>query len=188
MIAMPEAVLEFWFGRPPLTQREAWFKKSPEFDAAIRARFLDTHAAAMSGVLAHWCAKPRGALAYVVVLDQFSRNMFRDTPAAFASDSRALAASKDIVWRRWDRAMHPFERQFAYLPFEHAEDPAMQIESLRYFGALEAFAETRGLSEWAEKHAVIVERFGRFPHRNEILGRVSTPEEHAFLLQPGSAF
>ncbi len=124
----------------------------------------------------------------MLVLDQFTRNAYRDTPAAFAGDARALATAQDAVERGLDRSLKPFGRWFLYMPFEHAEDSAAQQRSLALFGAL---AEDSGLAaplEWAQKHADVIARFGRYPHRNAILGRTSTPEEVAFLSQPGSRF
>ena len=184
----PDDVYAFWFGPTPGVERAEWFKKSPDFDAAIRERFAATHDHVQRGNADNWLAAPRGALAYVIVLDQFSRNMYRDTPRAFASDDSALGAARKIVANGWDQTLLPRERQFVYLPFEHAEDPAMQAESMRLFGELESLPETKGLLEWARKHAVIIERFGRFPHRNALLGRVSTADEIEFLKQADSSF
>jgi uncharacterized protein (DUF924 family) len=191
-VAGPDEVLTFWFGSDPNAVpdevRERWFRKSDAFDGLCRERFLPTHEAAASGLLDHWRATPRGSLALVIVLDQLSRNMFRGTPRSFASDPAALAIAQDIVWRRWDSLLAPVERSFAYLPFEHSERLSMQRESVRLFARLVAYPETAGLLDWANRHCEIVARFGRFPHRNAILGRVTTAEEAAFLLTPGSAF
>ena len=132
--------------------------------------------------------KPRGALARILLLDQFTRNAFRDTPRAFAGDAEALATAIETVDAGLDRTLDRYERSFLYLPFEHAEDLAMQERSLALFGELARDTGDRASLEWAEKHAVIVRRFGRYPHRNAILGRASTPEEIAFLEQPGSSF
>lgn len=185
----PEDVLAFWFDADaPDRARPEWFRKSPEFDEAIRARFGATHAEALRGGLTDWEAPLRARLALIIVLDQFSRNLHRDSPLAFAGDSRALALARRTVEEGGDRRLLPLERQFVYLPFEHAEDRASQRESLRLFDLLEAFPETRGLGEWARRHAVIIDRFGRFPHRNAALGRASAPEEIAFLAEPGSRF
>lgn len=185
-------VLAFWFGEPGAPAhgqpRPAWFRKDPAFDGEIRRRFLALHARAALGECDRWRADPDGLLALILVLDQFSRNLYRDDPRAFSQDTAALACAQEMIGRGWDAARLPVERQFAYLPFEHAEDLAMQDRSVELFSALEAFAETKGLTEWAEKHRVIVRRFGRFPHRNAALGRESTPEEIAFLEEPGSRF
>lgn len=184
------AVLAFWFGDPPATEARAeWFRKDPAFDAQIRERFGATLDAALQGGLRDWDTTPQGALARIVVLDQFTRNGFRDTPRAFAGDALALAAAQALVAGGADRALGPWQRQFVYLPFEHAEDLAQQQQALALFGALAAeHPQTAELRVWAQKHHDIVARFGRFPHRNAILGRASTAEETAFLSQPGSRF
>ena len=192
MDAEAQRVLDFWFGAAGSPQagarRPEWFRKSDDFDAAIRAQFQGTWEQAAAGALGRWEAAARGLLALIVVLDQFPRNMFRGSPRAFATDAPALAAAKRMVNLGWDRELAPLERQFAYLPFEHAEDLAAQQRSVQLFGALAQDPAHVDLLEWARKHHVIVERFGRFPHRNAVLGRVSTPEEIEFLAQPGSSF
>jgi len=186
------SILAFWFGPPdsPLrgTERNEWFRKDPIFDAEIRDRFGDAIDVALAGGYGDWCATADGALARVLLLDQFTRNVHRGTPAAFAGDRRALATARDAVDRGLDRALDPYGRWFLYMPFVHAEDQAMQRRSLEVFGAL---AEETGLAsplKWAHKHADVIALFGRFPHRNAILGRTSTPEELAFLSEPGSTF
>lgn len=185
-------VLAFWFGEPGSPghgrSRREWFAKDADFDARIRQRFFALHASAALGECDRWAATPQGLLALVVVLDQFSRNLYRDDPRAFAQDERALSAARLMLDRRWDTTLLPVERLFAYLPFEHAEDLAEQDRCVALMGALEAFEETRGMVTWAEKHRVIVRRFGRFPHRNAALGRASTADEEAFLKEPGSRF
>ena len=189
---LPRAILDFWFAPPGSTEhgtaRAAWFKKDPAFDAEIARTFGDTVAAAVAGAYGEWCLTATGALARVLLLDQFTRNMYRDTPRAFAGDARALATAEDVLARDLDQTLAPYERWFLYMPFQHAEDVHAQRRSLELFGAL---ARDMGQSQpltWAEKHAEIIFRFGHFPHRNEILGRASTPEEEAFLAQPGSRF
>jgi uncharacterized protein (DUF924 family) len=181
-------VLDFWFGTPGTLQygksRPEWFRKSDEFDALIRSRFLRLHQQAAAGQLAQWHTSPLTLLALIVVLDQFPRNMFRDSPKAFATDAMALDSARRMTARRWDQRLQPIERSFVYLPFEHAENMDAQRDALRLFGAL----ERPDLLEWAQKHYDIVERFGRFPHRNAIVGRKSTAEEIEFLKQPGSGF
>lgn len=134
-------------------------------------------------MLAHWQATPLASLALVIVLDQFPRNMFRGTPQAFASDPLALAAARTSIDRGFDRSFSKVERTFAYLPFQHAEDLASQRRSLALFQALDP-----AQLEYARRHYEIVARFGRFPHRNAVLGRESTSEETEFLKQPGSSF
>jgi uncharacterized protein (DUF924 family) len=180
--------LAFWFGPAPHAARDEWFRKDDAFDAAIRARFGPAIDAAVGGAYDAWRATPHGALARILLTDQFTRNVFRGTARAFAGDPVALATAIGMVDAGHDRALDPFERNFAYLPFEHSEDPAMQERSLALFGALAAQTGNRVPLEWAEKHAVIIRRFGRYPHRNAALGRVSTPEEAAFLREPGSSF
>ncbi|WP_284616517.1 DUF924 family protein [Aquabacterium humicola] len=187
------AVLHFWFAPPGdpehLQTRAVWFRKDEAFDAQIRERFGTTIDAAIAGGLDAWAATPEGALAQVIVLDQFTRNAFRGTARAFAGDVRALAVARAMVASGADRGLAGVQRQFVYLPFEHAEDIDCQREALRLFAQLEADEPAlAGLSRWAQAHHDIVERFGRFPHRNAALGRASTAEEVAFLQQPGSSF
>jgi uncharacterized protein (DUF924 family) len=186
------SVLEFWFGAIGSavrgTARDVWFRKDAAFDADIRDRFATTIEIALAGGLGEWCASAEGALARVLLLDQFTRNIHRDTAKAFAGDARALSTAEDAVDRGLDRVIDPYGRWFLYMPFVHAEDHAAQRRSLELFANL---AETGGLAEpleWARRHANVIARFGRFPHRNAIMGRLSTPEERAFLAQPGSRF
>ena len=181
-------ILDFWFGPPPHAPREAWFRKDPAFDAQIRRRFGDVIAAALAGAYGEWCTSASGALARVILLDQFARNVFRDTPDAFAGDAAALATAADAVDRGLDAALDPYERKFLYMPFEHSEDLAQQERSVALFTMLAQRSGDLGGLDWAEKHEAIIRRFGRFPHRNAILGRESTAEETAFLGQPGSRF
>ncbi len=186
------AVLDFWFGAPGTPEqgqaRDVWFRKDPGFDAAIRLRFGGAVNVALAGGYGQWCATARGALARVLLLDQFTRNIHRDSPRAFAGDARALATAEDALARGLDRELDAFGRWFLYLPFEHAEDAAAQHRSLALFAALAAETGNDDPLQWAQKHADVIFRFGRYPHRNEILGRPSTPEELAFLAQPGSRF
>ena len=184
------AVRAFWFGEPAATApRGEWFRKDAAFDAEIRTRFGSLLETALAGGLQAWDATPAGALARTVVLDQFTRNAFRDSARAFAGDTLALAAAQALVARGDDRRLPPLQRWFAYLPFEHAEDMAAQEQSMLLFGRLaEEHPAHADAHHWAQKHFEIVERFGRYPHRNAVLGRKSTPEEQAFLQQPGSSF
>ena len=184
----PTEVLDFWFGVPRGKSRAEWFRKDAKFDAEIRRRFGEVHAAASRRELEDWRGARESMLALVVVLDQFSRNLFRNDARAFAQDAHALDCAREAVARGDDARSLPVERQFLYLPFEHSEDAADQAQCVRLMSQLDAFDETRGISEWAVKHQVIVDRFGRFPHRNAVLGRASTPEEAEFLKQPGSGF
>ena len=188
MIATPPDVLEFWFGAVPHRSRAVWFGKDPAFDAEIRARFGATVAAALDGAFEDWSATAHGTLARVIVLDQFTRNMFRATPRAFSGDALALAVATEAVDAQRDRELDRYERQFLYLPFEHSEAVAAQDRAIELFGALARETGDDSLLLWAQRHADIVRHFGRFPHRNDILGRASAPEELAFLKEPGSRF
>ena len=180
-------MLAFWFGAPNSRERgrprKLWFEKAEAFDAEIRRRFLATWDRAARDELGRWQATPLASLALVVTLDQFPRNMFRGTARAFASDSVALAAARETIARGFDRLLSPVERPFVYLPFTHAEDLAAQRRSLALFHTLD-----RESVESARRHYEIIARFGRFPHRNAVLGRQSTAEEAEFLKQPGSSF
>ena len=181
-------ILEFWFGPNPHAERGEWFRKDPTFDTTIRERFGDAIEAALSGALHDWRVDPHAALAHVLLLDQFTRNAFRDTPRAFAGDGEALFTAVTIVDASVDHQLDTCERRFLYMPFEHAETVAMQERSIALFTQLKHDSGDAAPLEWAEKHAVIVRRFGRYPHRNEILGRKSTPNEIAFLKEQGSRF
>jgi len=174
-------VLKFWFEE---TQPEQWFKHDGPFDAAVRSRFFDLHAALALRSRHELLSDERSALAAVIVFDQMSRNMFRGTPAAFASDPVALSLAQEAIARGFDRGLTKAERTFLYLPFEHAEDHRAQARCV----ALMASLDDPDLTTWATAHRTIIDRFGRFPHRNAILGRTSTPEELEFLRQPGSSF
>ena len=188
MTATASDVLLFWFGEPPHANRDVWFRKDPAFDALIRERFGAAVAAAQDGAFADWSVAARGALARVILLDQFTRNIYRDTPRAFEGDALALAIATAAVDAGADRELDRYERQFLYMPFEHSESTAMQDRSLELFGTLARETGDDSLMPWARRHAEIIHRFGRFPHRNAILGRVSTPAETAFLDEPGSRF
>jgi uncharacterized protein (DUF924 family) len=188
-----QVVLDFWFaakGEPEHgAVRDLWFRKSDETDREIAERFGTLIEQALRGELEAWAAEPHSALAQIVLLDQFTRNSFRDTPRAFAGDKRALAAAMAMVGSRHDEALLPVQRVFAYLPFEHAEGIGMQEEALRLFTRLVTEApELQNMLDYAQRHHDVVQRFGRFPHRNVILGRHSTTDEIEFLKQPGSRF
>lgn len=186
-------VLDFWFGAPGSSgygkQRKEWFRKDEGFDREIRERFGDTIAQAVSGGLREWDAQPEGLLARIIVLDQFTRNAHRGTPGAFAGDALALAGARTLVDSGAHRELLPVHRYFAYMPFEHAEDACAQEQAVELFTALarehEGFAEAL---DYAHRHRGVIARFGRFPHRNPILGRASTPEEAEYLAQPGAGF
>jgi uncharacterized protein (DUF924 family) len=180
---MTREVLEFWFGAGPDygKSHKRWFVKDPAFDAGIRARFLGWYeqvAGTDEGL-----GGAEGCLARIVVLDQFPRNMFRGEPRAFATDALALAAARHALERGYDRGRLDVERLFFYLPFEHSEGLADQVRACELMRPL-----GDELYDYALRHKAIIERFGRFPHRNAILGRASTPQELEFLRQPGSGF
>lgn len=198
-LATPDDILSFWFGpidadAYPARRDELWWSKNPEVDAECRARFLDTWAAAGRGELAGWKQTPRGRLALVIVLDQLSRNMHRDRPEMYAYDDEAVDVVLEGIEAGADRALTSVEQVFFYMPLMHVESVPLQRMCVRVFARLveEARPAERDKAQmhldFAERHAVIVERFGRFPHRNTILGRQSSAEERAFLEQPGSSF
>jgi uncharacterized protein (DUF924 family) len=180
------AVLEFWFGSPGSAEfsksRDVWFKKNEAFDADIVSRFGAMYLSADAGRYDAWQATPKGSLALIILLDQFPRNMYRGQPASFASDAHARRVARTALKHGFDHGVLPVQRTFFYLPFEHSEDMADQRLSLKLFGHLGTN------QEYARRHYDVVARFGRFPHRNAILGRASTPEEIEFLKQPGSGF
>jgi uncharacterized protein (DUF924 family) len=187
----PDDVLDFWFAVPGDADygkaRPLWFTKSEATDQLVRQRFADTVEVALRGSFDDWAGTPRGALALILVLDQFTRNIFRDSPRAFAGDAKALRLASNLADRDDDRRLSPIERWFAYMPFEHSEFLNDQIESVRLFKRL----ANEGLEEplaWAVKHYDVIKRFGRFPHRNSILGRESTADELEFLKEQGSRF
>jgi uncharacterized protein (DUF924 family) len=187
-------VLDFWFGTPASPMfgqaRREWFVKDPAFDADIRSRFGAVIEQALAGALGDWDAVgPQGTLARILLLDQFTRNAYRDTPRAFAGDALALAAARALVDAGAERALMPVQRTFVYLPFEHAEDASLQERAVALFATLAA--DHPGFEsnlDYAHRHRDVIARFGRFPHRNAILGRVSTPQELEFLRQPGARF
>lgn len=178
---MHEQVLAFWFEE---IDPGMWWAAEPAFDERLRARFLSTLESAARGELYSWRVSPQGRLAEVIVLDQFSRNIFRNTARAFAQDPMALALSREAVSLEVPERLRPEERAFLLMPYMHSESPLIHVEAARLF------------REWASeesyqfelRHKAIVDRFGRYPHRNEVLGRESTPGEIEFLKQPGSGF
>jgi uncharacterized protein (DUF924 family) len=195
----PDDVLAYWFGdlsNPELVPSTVslWFKGGPEVDEEIRRRFGDALEPARRGELDDWAATPRGTLALLVLLDQFPRNVYRDDPRSFASDEHARKIAGIALERDFDQAVFPVESIFFYLPFEHSEaldDQRVAVAKIRAAqeratgDVHKLFVET---VDYAVRHQQVIERFGRFPHRNKILGRASTPEEEAFLQQPGSSF
>lgn len=169
----PRDVLDFWFA----AGWEKWWKKSDAFDVEIRQRFGKTYDEAIAGRLDSWMGEPQGALALIIVLDQFSRNLFRENHRAWAQDARALELAREAIRRRFDVELPVTIRNWIYMPFMHSEVLAVQEEGLPYFARL----DNPEVMKSAEEHADIVRRFGRFPHRNHVLGRVSTPAEQDFL-------
>lgn len=195
-----ENVLGFWFGPAGSAteivgrQRKLWFGKSAANDQAVTVQFANTLVAAAAGQLDHWSGTPRGRLALVIVLDQFPHHIHRNQAPAFTTDPQALALCLAALAAGEDQQLAPIERVFLYLPLEHAESNAMQDQSVLQFEKLahEAAVDERALFDdflnYARKHRDVVARFGRFPHRNTILGRPSTDDELEFLKQPGSRF
>src|SRR4051794_15396237 len=181
------AWLDFWFGPPGdpgrYHHRQIWFRSTPEFDATVRAGFAADHDAAVSGALAHWENAPESALALVMLLDQAPRHIFRSTPRVWASDHLALEAANRALATGFDSNAPPAGRLFFYLPFEHSENLADQRRGLDLMLAIPPVPGRAGDGKMTRLHLEIIERFGRFPHRNAILGRISTPEELAFLIE-----
>ncbi len=195
-------ILNYWFGKlregeaPSSDYYKKWFAKRIEIDQYIKTTFEDDLELAVGGILKSWENTPRGAVALIILLDQFSRNIYRGTSKAFAQDSLALEICLRGIDKGFDAMLHPVERLFFYMPLEHSEDLEIQKKSVEYFSMMEKFFPSplslasmmSEFRKYAEMHYVIIERFRRFPHRNEILGHESTPEEIEFLKQPGSSF
>ena len=188
-VSLPDrarALLDAWFGPPDDTdrerQREIWFKSTAEFDDALRHTFLADYEAGAAGELRSWEVLPEGALALVLLLDQIPRNIFRDTPRAYAADAYACSVADRALERGFDKVVPPVWRLFFYMPFHHSEDLADQRRSVSLFDTLPRNPDRRGaLRRYGRPYIEVIERFGRFPHRNRILGRESTPDEIAFL-------
>ena len=185
---LAEGIIEYWFGSEPHVERDVWFRKDDAFDQRIHDHFGAALAAGIAGAFGAWCTAPHGSLARVILLDQFTRNAFRGTPQAFAGDAGALATAADAIEREFDASLDAYERWFLYMPFVHSESLPMQERALELFRALAAQTSLVSPLSWVERHLEVIRRFGRFPHRNDILGRPSTAEELAFLEQPGSRF
>jgi uncharacterized protein (DUF924 family) len=174
-------VLRFWFEE---LEPKQWFMKSDELDKTITERFQEIHQKASTGELFDWRETAQGSLAEIIVLDQFSRNIYRDKPAAFASDPLALVLAQEAITKQFDVLLSDNQRVFLYMPYMHSESKIIHREAIRLF-------ELLGIEnnlDYERKHKVIIDEFGRYPHRNEILGRQSTDAELAFLQQPGSSF
>jgi len=187
-VSLPDratALLDAWFGPPGdpdrERQREIWFKSTPEFDASLRQAFLTDYEAAAAGELRSWEALPEGALALVLLLDQIPRNVFRGTPRAYATDAAARAVADRALERGFDRLFPLVWRRFFYMPYHHSENLEHQRRSLALFEAVRDPDRKGSLRRYGRPYIEVIERFGRFPHRNAILGRESTPEEIAFL-------
>ncbi|MEQ8334619.1 DUF924 family protein [Nisaea sp.] len=176
-----DQIHSFWFEE---SSEKQWFEKDPEFDRQIRERFGALVEAASRGELEEWLDTPRGALAYILLLDQFTRNIHRGSGKAFAADAKARAAAAKALAGGYDQDIPDREKAFLYLPFEHSEELADQERSVALFETL----GNASLTDYAMRHRDIIARFGRFPHRNDVLGRESTVAEQEFLKQPGSAF
>jgi uncharacterized protein (DUF924 family) len=189
--ALQQEILDFWFGVTGSaehgTARDVWFRKDDEFDTAIRRRFGAAVDRAIAGQFTEWDTA-RGALARVLLLDQFTRNIYRGTPRAFAGDALAWQIAEQAVSRGDDAGLIPVECWFLYMPFVHAESAASQARSLELFTRLRDETGLADPLDWAHRHAEVIRRFGRYPHRNAILGRQSTQEELEFLARPGSGF
>lgn len=173
-------VIEFWFG----LSQEAQFKSDPKMDEHIRTKFLSVLEAARNCELSSWRSTPLGRLGEIIVLDQFSRNIYRNTPLAFAQDPQALTLAQEMILLKADAALNIDQKRFCYMPFMHSESKSIHDEAMKLYSE-------KGLEDaydFEMKHKKIIDRFGRYPHRNEILGRKSTPEEIEFLKGPGSSF
>jgi len=193
----PEDVLDFWFGKDsqnPLSHSSLWWKKDPAFDQEIREKFGKALRNAAQGTLSDWGKTPQGRLALIILLDQFSRNMYRNQPESFANDALALSLSLEGIRQGMDQGVSPEKRVFFYMPLMHSENNQTQEQGLEVYRQLADSAPPELKKtlldnlDFAGKHAAIIRRFGRFPHRNLILGRTSTPEEIEFLKGPDSSF
>lgn len=188
-----QPILDFWF--LPATApghgqaRAEWFRKDPTFDAQIRHHFGALLEQALAGGLTHWDVSPPGALARILLLDQFTRNAFRDSARAFAGDALALAGAQAVVASGADIQLAPLQRWFVYLPFEHAENLALQERSVMLFSQLQQDSgDFAAALDYALRHRAVIARYGRFPHRNSILDRASSADELEYLRQPGAGF
>lgn len=195
-----ETVLDFWFGGvqdgvPDKELQKNWFTSSESFDSAVKKNFTSLLLAGSKGELDPWELTPHGRLAFIIVLDQFPRNVFRGTANAFLYDEKALSLARDGVEFGHDRDLNPVEKLFFYMPYQHSENLAIQHEGMALYRKLVGQAKTDEVKKlceeglvFAERHCQLIERFGRFPHRNKALGRQSTPQEESYLLNGGSRF
>ena len=191
-MSQAKEILEFWFGDPEQPDygkpKRFWFTKKSEFDEKLRIQFLQDYQKAAAGYLDDWIETPETCLALILLLDQFPRNMFRGTPEAFATDWEALSVAQHAVAQGYDQKLLAVQRWFVYLPFEHSENLEHQQQAVRLFQQLRCHRDSASCIEYAIRHKSVIESFGRFPHRNAILGRISTPEEKEFLKQSRSSF
>ena len=180
-MTIDQAIIDFWFDEiDPLN----WWRKDTQFDDLIQRRFLSIHNSAAAGELSDWRDRPLGRLAEIIVLDQFSRNLYRDDPRAFSCDGMALVLAQEAVRGGYDRQLYPVMRAFVYMPYMHSESPMVHEQAVKLF-------DQPGMEsnlDFEYRHKAIIDRFGRYPHRNHVLGRTSTAEELAFLQQPDSSF
>ena len=190
--AQANEVLDYWFGPKDGPEagkmRKLWFQGGKAADDEITARFGELHARACAGELDAWQDDPQSCLALVIVLDQFSRNIHRGTADAFAADAKALSVAKTIIVNAWDNDFEPLQRWFVYLPFEHSENVGDQQRAIALLSSLPEDENRKIAVDYAQQHLDVIAKFGRFPHRNEILGRESTPEETKWLAEGGARF
>ena len=187
-----QKILNFWFGKPEDINYgkpcKFWFVKSDEFDLKLKSQFQNLYEQAAIGELEVWQEQPLSCLALIITLDQFPRNMFRGLPQAFATDAQAKTYAQVAIAHQFDTQLIPVQRWFIYLPFEHSENLEDQKISIKLFDSLRSHADSKTSIDYAYQHWEVIQKFGRFPHRNQILGRKNTPEEIEFLNQPGSGF
>lgn len=187
-MASIDEILDFWFAQGQEAEyaqrRRVWFAKDPNFDQAIRNRFQADYEQAAAERLKDWKENAQGCLALILLLDQFPRNMFRGAAQSFATDDQALKVAQHAIAHGFDQALPSIRRMFIYLPFEHSENLEHQQQSVQLAQKL----QIEDVTAYAIKHKAVIERFGRFPHRNKILGRLNTAAEEEFLQQPGSSF
>ncbi|PSB16303.1 DUF924 domain-containing protein [Phormidesmis priestleyi ULC007] len=186
-----DQILNFWFGDmqdvAQLKSRKVWFTKDAAFDKQVK-QFQSDYEQAASGQLDRWLDSPQGCLGLALLLDQFPRNLFRGQPRSFATDAKALSVVQHAIAQRFDRQLPPVQRQFLYFPMEHSENLEHQRQSVKLFHQFSDNPDLSDTYDFALRHQAIIQRFGRFPHRNQILRRATTPEEAEFLTQPGSSF
>jgi uncharacterized protein (DUF924 family) len=186
MNLQPSDILDFWFEGDAAERRDKWFEKDAAFDS-LCAAFTAAIRDARTGCFDFWAVTPQGALALIILLDQLSRNVFRGSAESYAADPHAREVARATIEAGFDTRLTPCERMFVYLPFEHAETIVDQNESVRLYQTLREELGEKTV-DYADRHRDVILRFGRFPHRNAVLGRINTPEEEAWLAQPGAGF